>query len=79
MTIDHLAWMGVRSYNQAELPIQIFLYCIGRLTAPIMLFYVADGYHHTKNYWKYLLRMAELALISHIIIRFPLLLLVVYA
>ncbi len=45
MTIDHLAWMGIVEYSQAETPAQIFLHCIGRLTAPIMFFFVAEGYH----------------------------------
>ena len=31
MTIDHLAWMGIETYEQAETPTQIFLHCIGRL------------------------------------------------
>ena len=65
MTIDHLAWMGIGEYSQAETPIQIFLHCIGRLTAPIMIFFVAEGYHYTRNYWKYLSRMAMLAVVSH--------------
>ena len=32
MTIDHLAWVGIETYEQAETPTQIFLHCIGRLT-----------------------------------------------
>ena len=43
MTVDHLAWMGITEYSQAETTIQIFLHCIGRLTAPIMFFFVAEG------------------------------------
>ena len=38
MTIDHVAWMRIEAYEQAEVPLQIFLHCIGRLTAPIMFF-----------------------------------------
>ena len=34
MTIDHMAWVGIETYEQAETPTQIFLHCIGRLTAP---------------------------------------------
>lgn len=49
MTIDHLAWMGIHTYAQAETPLQIFLHCIGRLTAPIMFFFVAEGYHYTGS------------------------------
>ena len=65
MTIDHLAWMGIEEYSQAEVPLQIFLHCIGRLTAPIMVFFVAEGYHHTRNFRKYLGRMAMLTVGSH--------------
>lgn len=65
MTIDHLAWMGIEEYSQAETPAQIILHCIGRLTAPIMFFFVAEGYHYTRNYRKYLVRMAVLAAVSH--------------
>ena len=65
MTIDHLAWMGIEEYSHAETALQIFLHCIGRLTAPIMFFFVAEGYHYTRNYWKYLSRMAILAVVSH--------------
>ena len=65
MTIDHLAWMGIETYAQAETPLQIFLHCIGRLTAPIMFFFVSEGYHYTHNFRKYLGRMALLALVSH--------------
>ena len=38
MTIDHIAWMGIEEYSQAETFLQIFLHSIGRLTAPIMFF-----------------------------------------
>ena len=65
MTIDHLAWMGIETYEQAETPAQIFLHVIGRLTAPIMFFFVAEGYYHTSNYRKYLNRLIVLAVVSH--------------
>ena len=65
MTIDHLAWMGIKEYIQAVTPAQIFLHSIGRLTAPIMFFLVAEGYHYTKSYLKYLGRMAALSIIGH--------------
>ena len=65
MTIDHLSWMGIEDYSQAETLEQVILHCIGRLTAPIIFFLVAEGYHYTRNYWKYLSRMAMLAVVSH--------------
>ena len=65
MTIDHIAWMGIEEYTQAEVPLQIFLHCIGRLTAPIMFFFAAEGYHHTRNFRRYVGRMALLAVVAH--------------
>jgi len=65
MTIDHLAWMGIETYEQAETPRQILLHIIGRLTAPIMIFFVAEGYHHTHNFSRYLQRLLLLAIASH--------------
>ena len=65
MTIDHIAWIGIEEYSQAETLLQIVLHCCGRLTAPIMIFFVAEGYHHTRNFWKYVGRMALLAVVSH--------------
>ena len=66
MTIDQLAWMGVEEYSQAETPTQIILHSIGRLTAPIMFFFVAEGYRYTRNYLKYLGRMAMLSFVIHV-------------
>lgn len=65
MTIDHIAWIGIEEYSQAETLLQILLHSIGRLTAPIMLFFVAEGYHYTHNFRKYLGRMAVLSIVSH--------------
>lgn len=65
MTIDHLAWMGIESYEQAETPTQICLHIIGRLTAPMMIFFIAEGYHHTHDSRRYLRRLLMLAVASH--------------
>lgn len=65
MTIDHLAWTGIEEYSQAETPVQISLHTIGRLTAPIMFYAAAEGYHHTRNFPRYLERMAIMAGVSH--------------
>ena len=63
MTIDHgtdLLYPGF----PAE-PIPLILHFIGRLTAPIMWFFVCEGYHYTKDVKKYMLRLGIFAIISH--------------
>ena len=65
MTIDHLAWVGIETYEQAETTLQIFLHIIGRLTAPMMIFFVAEGYYHTHDFRRYLRRLMILAVVSH--------------
>jgi len=65
MTVDHVAWIGIEEYSQAETILQIILHSFGRLTAPIMFYFVAEGYHYTRSFSKYLGRMALLAVVSH--------------
>ncbi|CBK74147.1 TraX protein [Butyrivibrio fibrisolvens 16/4] len=47
MTIDHAANLFYPSFPAQPLPIA--LHIIGRLTAPIMWFFIAEGYHYTHN------------------------------
>ena len=61
MTIDHATAIFL-PYG----PLWITLRCIGRLAAPIMCYMIAEGYHHTSNRWRYLLRLILFALIAHI-------------
>ena len=60
MTIDHIAFMFV----SPESLIYFIMRFIGRLTAPIMSFFIAEGFVHTKNFKKYFLRMLTFAIIS---------------
>jgi len=64
MTIDHITWKLFPGYTTQPLP--LILHLTGRLTAPIMMFFIVEGYHHTRNIKKYILRIFILALISHI-------------
>lgn len=62
MLIDHLAWVFVKTntgLGQA-------MHAIGRITAPTMCFFIAEGYIHTRSVPRYLKRLAVFALISQI-------------
>lgn len=63
MTIDHLTWTLYPGYSR--LWWVMLLHVIGRLTAPIMWFFIAEGYHYTRNMKKYAVRLFVLAVISH--------------
>lgn len=63
MTIDHIAWWLYPGYPKEFLP--IILHIIGRLTCPIMCYFIAEGYHYTKDINKYTTRLFLFAVISH--------------
>ena len=63
MTIDHIAWLIFPGYDTGAIP--IVLHIIGRLTCPIMCFFIAEGYHYTKNINKYTFRLFAFSFISH--------------
>jgi hypothetical protein len=63
MTIDHVALLFFPRYS---LDIAVLLmHIIGRLTAPIMIFFIVEGYYQTRNLKKYLFRLFVFAVISH--------------
>lgn len=63
MTIDHFSDL---IYPQFPVnPVNIFLHIIGRLTAPVMWFFICEGYYYTRNVKKYILRLFLFAFISH--------------
>lgn len=64
MTVDHIAWAIFSSYSRE--PLAITMHIIGRLTQPIMWYFIAEGYHYTKNVKKYTKRLFIFAAISHI-------------
>lgn len=63
MTVDHLTWTIAPGYSTEWWV--ILCHVIGRLTAPIMWYFIAEGYHHTHNFKKYAIRLFTLAIISH--------------
>ena len=58
MLCDHL-WGTIVSGND-------WLTCIGRITFPIFAFMIVEGYFHTSNLKKYVIRLFIFALISEI-------------
>ncbi len=61
MFIDHIGWLAIPTAS----PLGQIMHAIGRITAPVMCFFLSEGYHYTKNFKKYLLRMGIFAVISH--------------
>lgn len=63
MTVDHMAWAMFDGYPTDAVP--LIMHIIGRLTCPIMCYFIAEGYHHTKNINKYTVRLFVFAFVSH--------------
>ena len=63
MTIDHIAWLLFPGYPREIIPIAMHI--VGRITCPIMCYFVAEGYHHSKDIAKYTQRLFLFAVISH--------------
>ena len=61
MLIDHVGW----AFVQTNSVMGQAMHLIGRFTAPIMCYFIAEGYYHTKNIEKYLLRLGIFAAILH--------------
>jgi len=62
MLIDHIAWGFVPFDSVAGQMMHI----IGRITAPTMCFFLAEGYAYTRNFKNYLCRLGLFALVSQI-------------
>lgn len=61
MFIDHAAQLFVPQRTA----LYVVMRLVGRITAPLMCFFISEGYHHTRNVKKYIGRLAVFAVISH--------------
>lgn len=58
MTVDHIAWAVFPGYPRAALP--LLMHLIGRITCPIMCYFIAEGFHYTHDVRKYTARLSFL-------------------
>lgn len=63
MTVDHVTSVLFPGYLTT--PGILLLHTIGRLTMPIMCFFIAEGYHYTHNLKNYITRLFVFAFLSH--------------
>lgn len=63
MTIDHFTWLIFPGCQKVWYV--MILHIIGRLTAPIMWYFIVEGYNHTRNLKKYIIRLFSFAIVSH--------------
>ena len=61
MAIDHIAWGFVPTAS----PLGLLMHLIGRMTMPIMCYFLVQGYQHTRNLKKYMGRLLLFAAISY--------------
>lgn len=61
MVGDHLAWWLLSAGSGAG----TLLHLMGRITAPVMCFFVAEGCYHSSHLGRYLLRLLLCAVPSH--------------
>lgn len=61
MLIDHVA----HAFLPPESPVYLVMRFIGRITGPTMFYFAVEGYHHTRNLNRYLLRLGIFAAVSY--------------
>ena len=62
MLIDHIAWAFVDTLS----PLGFGMHLIGRITAPVICFMLAEGYRYTRSFPRYLGRVAVFAVLSYL-------------
>ena len=62
MLLDH----AVSGFLPQGTPLWILLRVLGRLSMPVMCFFLAEGFFHTSNLRRYALRLLVFAAVSHL-------------
>lgn len=62
MVIDHTA----TAFVPADTWLGLIMHMIGRITGPVMFFFIAEGYAHTRSVGKYAARLGCFALLSQV-------------
>lgn len=62
MLLDHIAWVFLDFSSPTA---QVF-HVLGRMTAPVMCFFLAQGYEYTRSFKKYALRLFLFAVLSEV-------------
>jgi len=60
MLLDHIA-LG---FLPDTSPLYVMMHFFGRITGPVMCFFIAEGYHYSRNVARYLFRLGLFAVIS---------------
>ena len=63
MTLDHVAWALFPGFSENAL--SLLAHTIGRISCPIFCYFVAEGFHRTRDVGKYAARIFAFALLSH--------------
>lgn len=68
MLLDHFVnlVLDIPNRNSVVVYIAVLMNMVGRLTMPIMCFFISEGYYHTRNLKKYIMRLFTFAVISQI-------------
>lgn len=63
MTLDHLVWTVMPGYDRTWWV--LLCHALGRIAAPVMWFFIAEGFFHTRSIKRYAARLFLLAVVSH--------------